>query len=50
VIDLGQPLQRRAGLDQHALAKEPAAGGDLHGWRGQAKRAGTGDDQHRRRT
>ena len=45
-VDLGQSLQPVGGLDEHALAEQPAGGGHLHGRHGQRQRAGTGDDQH----
>ena len=45
-VDLGQPLEAVGGLDQHALAEQPAGRGHLHGRHGQRQRAGTGDDEH----
>ncbi len=44
-VDLGQALQRRAGLHQHAPAEQATRGGDLHGRHRQAQGAGAGDDQ-----
>ena len=46
-IDLGQPLQRAAVLQQHATLEQPPRRRHLHHRHGKAERAGTGDDEHR---
>ena len=48
-IDLGQPLQRCAVLDQHTLAKQLARRRRHHRRHRQSQRTRAGDDQHRRR-
>ncbi len=47
VIGLGQPLDRVAGIQQHAGLEHRAGGDGLHGRNGKPQRTGTGDDQHR---
>ena len=48
-IDLGQPLERRAVLDQHAHAHQRPRRDDLRRRHRKAERARAGDDQHRDR-
>ena len=48
-IDLGQPFQRGAVLDQQPFAEQPAGRRRDDSRHRQPQRAGAGDDQHRRR-
>ena len=48
-VDLGQPLQRGGGFQQHAGAEQARGGDHLHRRHRQRQGAGAGDDQHRAR-
>ena len=48
-VDFGQPLDRIAGIEQHAGAEHGARSDGLHRRDGKPERAGTGDDQNRDR-
>ena len=45
-VDVGEPLERVAGIEHHAVAEHRARRDHLHRRHGEAERAGTGDDQH----
>ncbi len=45
-VDVGEALQRVAGIEHQAAAEHRARGDHLHRRHRQAERAGTGDDQH----
>ena len=45
-VDLGEPFECVARLQQHMTAEQHAGRNHLHGRDRQAERAGTGDDQH----
>ena len=45
-VDLGQPLDRVAGIEDHAGAEQRARRDHLHGRDRERQRTGAGDDQH----